>query len=120
MKNQKKMIIISILFVLGILIVQTVWGDYLDPNFVPSGTPSNSASTADKAISRVWSTVELILKILSVVAVIVAGVRYMFSSADKKADIKTQTFGLIVGAILVFAGSTVINFIVDIVEDVTK
>ena len=43
----------------------------------------------------------------------------MFASANDKADIKKQTIGLVVGAILVFAASTIVNFIVNVTKDVT-
>ena len=39
---------------------------------------------------------------------------------DAKADIKKQSIGLVVGAILVFAASTVINFIIKVTEQVTQ
>ena len=76
-------------------------------------------SSADKAIKNVWATVSLILQVLAVAAIVFAGVRYMFASADGKADIKKQTIGLVVGAILVFGASFIINFIVTITQEVT-
>ena len=36
----------------------------------------------------------------------------MFASADQKADIKKGMIGLVIGAILVFAASTVVQFII--------
>lgn len=56
--------------------------------------PSDSAKSS---ILKVWGTVLLILQILSVAAIVIAGIRYMFASADGKADIKKQTIGLMVG-----------------------
>jgi hypothetical protein len=44
----------------------------------------------------------------------------MFASADGKADIKKQTVGLIVGAILVFGASTVINFVIKVTGEIAS
>lgn len=78
-------------------------------------TPSTSAQNS---ILKVWGTVLLILQILSVAAIVIAGIRYMFASADGKADIKKQTIGLMVGAVLVFGASSVISLITKITSDI--
>lgn len=77
--------------------------------------PSDSAKSS---ILKVWGTVLLILQILSVAAIVIAGIRYMFASADGKADIKKQTIGLMVGAVLVFGASSVIGLITNITSDI--
>ena len=51
----------------------------------------------------VWSTISVVAQVAAIAAIVFAGVRYMFASADQKADIKKQTVILIVGAVLVFA-----------------
>ncbi len=65
------------------------------------------------AVSSVWSTVLTVLQICAIAAIVFAGVKYMFASADGKAEIKNGMIGLVVGAILVFAASTVVQFIID-------
>lgn len=80
-----------------------------------NATPSASAQSS---ILKVWGTVLLILQILSVAAIVIAGIRYMFASADGKADIKKQTIGLMVGAVLVFGASSVIGLITNITRDI--
>ena len=82
-----------------------------------NATPSASAQSS---ILKVWGTVLLILQILSVAAIVIAGVRYMFASADAKADIKKQTITLVVGAVLVFGASGIINMITSISNDLTS
>lgn len=74
---------------------------------------------ANNAVKRIWGTVSLILQILAVAAVVIAGIRYMFASADAKANIKKQTIFLIVGMILVFGATFVIGFIVKITSEIT-
>ena len=76
------------------------------------------SASAQSSILKVWGTVLLILQILSVAAIVIAGIRYMFASADGKADIKKQTIGLMVGAVLVFGASSVIGLITNITSDI--
>lgn len=72
---------------------------------------NNVNNDVKKAVDRVWSTVIVIVQIVSVACVVLAGVRYMYASADKKAEIKKGLMYLAIGAIFVFAASTVIRFI---------
>ncbi len=73
---------------------------------------SGGINKVDTAVGSIWSTVLTILQIAAVAAIVIAGVRYMFASADQKADIKKGMIGLVIGAILVFAASTVVQFII--------
>lgn len=82
---------------------------------ISGGKASDSLS---KTTKNIWSTVTLILQILAVAAIVFAGVRYMFASADAKADIKKQLVILVLGAVLVFAASTIIQVIVKVTNQV--
>ena len=73
-----------------------------------AGAPIGTITTAS---SSVYTTVTTIVQMLAVAAVVIAGVRYMFASAEAKGDIKNQTIGLVFGAILVFMAIPVLNFI---------
>ncbi len=59
-------------------------------------------------------TVITVVQILAVAAVVLAGVRYMFAGADKKAEIKDSMIVLVIGGILVFAASSVIKIITSV------
>lgn len=81
---------------------------------------TDSIGTVDTAVSRVWGTVLTILQICAVGAIVFAGVKYMFASAENKAEIKNGMIGLVVGAILVFAASTVVQFILKATKEVSN
>lgn len=90
----------------AVLMVGSVFGiDVIDPSV---GTASTQVSTV---AGKIWGTVVAIVQILAIAAIVIAGVRYMFASADSKADIKKQTVTLIVGAVLVFAAVPIAQFI---------
>lgn len=81
---------------------------------------ATGVSKVDDAVGSVWKTVLTVLQILAVAAIVIAGVRYMFASADQKADIKKGMIGLVIGAILVFAASTVVQFIISATTSVME
>ena len=112
--------VIPVVLVLMVVATSTVFGfgDF-DANKLQNLGDGSSIGTADKAVNKIWGTVTLILQVLAVAAIVFAGVRYMFASADGKADIKKQTIGLVVGAILVFGASMIVNFIVNVTKDIT-
>ena len=122
MSKSKKFILraIPVLLLVVVLVASPVFGF---SNFAPDqledvgqGGETGSMGTA---VNNLWATILLILQIAAVAAIVFAGVRYMFASANDKANIKQQMLVLVVGAILVFAASTVVQFIVKATQDVT-
>ena len=124
MKKSKKILLAIIPVVLVLLVVSTnvfAVSNMFDMSSLDTAVSGGSASTnATNAVQGIWKTVLLILQILAVAAIVIAGVRYMFASADAKADIKIQTITLVVGAVLVFGASGIINMITSISNDLTS
>ena len=83
------------------------------------GNKSGITSVTNVA-QNVWGTVVVIVQILAVAAVVFAGLRYMFASADQKADIKKSIGILAIGAVLVFAATTIIVFVVNAANSALK
>lgn len=96
-----------------VLMSASVFG--IQPN-LPTTGGSGLTEITDLAGS-IWATVSTIIQILAIAAIIIAGVRYMFASADTKADIKKQTIILVAGAILVFAAVPIAKFIGDVANN---
>ena len=124
MKKSKKILLAIIPVVLVLLVVSTnvfAVSDMFNMDSLNNAVSGGSASTnATNAVQGVWKTVLLIVQILAVAAIVIAGVRYMFASADAKADIKKQTITLVVGAVLVFGASGIITMITSISNDLTS
>ena len=72
---------------------------------------TQKVDTVTNAASKVWGTVVTIVQILAFAALVFAGVRYMFASADQKADIKKGMGYLALGGILVFGAASVVKFL---------
>ena len=85
-------------------------GSVFGINVIDPAEGNGSTAVADVA-GKIWGTVVAIVQILAIAAIVIAGVRYMFASADSKADIKKQTVTLIVGAVLVFAAVPIAKFV---------
>lgn len=121
MKKSKK-IFLRVLPVLMVLMVVFTTGscmyaaEPISTNF-SNMTGGNGSTTLDNTVKNIWASLTLILQILAVAAIVFAGVRYMFASADSKADIKKQMIILVIGAVMVFAASTIIQVIVNVTND---
>lgn len=110
MKNLRKILTVCTFVFVVMAVVGTVYGVTVPTADDIKGN-TNVSSTVENVGKGVWTTVTTIVQILAVAAVVFAGVRYMFASADAKADIKKQTVILIVGAVLVFGSTAILNFI---------
>lgn len=114
MKNSKRIILraIPVLFMLVAMVFVAggnVFGDAIDPNLPNTGNDKITGVT--NLAGTIWNTVAVILQILAIAAIVLAGVRYMFASADAKADIKKQTVILVIGAVLVFGAVAIAQLI---------
>lgn len=75
---------------------------------INGGTAAGNVTAATK---NIWQTVVTIVQILAVAAIVFAGLRYMFASADQKADIKKSMGILAIGAVLVFGATLLIDLV---------
>lgn len=115
----KRSIIIICVLAIFILVATNIFasgvfssGDIQDALNENSGSPTLNAATRGA-----WSLIKNILQVTSIGVVIFCGVRYMMSSAEQKADIKKSMVPLVIGATIVFASTTVIEFIVKVADE---
>lgn len=73
-----------------------------------------SSSNFQDISGRLWSTIVVIVQIISIAGIIAVGLKYMLAPADKKADIKRDLTSLLIGLIMVFSLSSVMTFIADL------
>ena len=108
MKLSKKILLrsIPVLLLLVVVLTGNVYGIEVAE---PEGGTEISGIT--NLANNIWSTIEVIVQIAAIAAIVIAGVRYMFASADQKAELKKSLGILAVGAILVFGASTVVSFL---------
>lgn len=51
----------------------------------------NSSGTVNNLVVNIWATISVVIYVLAVGCIVFAGLRYVLSSTDAKADIKKQT-----------------------------
>lgn len=115
-----KKILLAIMLVM--VIAATTVGVYADKITVVAPTYNDSLvpDKIEKATKNIWATVVILVRVAAVACVVFAGLRYMFASADQKADIKQGLIFLTIGAILVFSSTYIITFVVNVVNDIVK
>lgn len=115
--NNKKKIIISLILVISTIIIFsncTVWAaGVLDDPDTYKPTDGGNDPTAVAMAGKVIGVLKTIGSIVSVGALMLIGIGYMTSSAEGKADYKKTMIPYIVGCILIFAGSQLVQIIYD-------
>ncbi len=75
-----------------------------------TGTASGTEKIMDlgKTIVAIMQTVGIVV---AVVVLLVLGIKYMMGSAEEKAEYKKTMIPYVVGAILIFAATTIVNVV---------
>ena len=99
-----------------------LWGAWLEDNAdskldidIEIGT-THGATSSNTMISRLLGVMQMIGSVVSVVALIIIGLRYMFSTLEEKANMKGVIIYYIVGAVLVFATSNILGIAYKIIN----
>lgn len=78
----------------------------------------NSDTSYTHLVGRIFSTFMYIANIAAILGVIYVGVRYIFSGASGKADLKAKSGQFVIGVILTFATINVLTYISKIINEV--
>ena len=108
----KKNKILAIIILLSMVLGQNLFAvQEVKP---PANIGDDTIEGIVELTDQIWGSAILIAQVLSVGCVVFAGIRYMYASADKKADIKKGMMYLAIGAIFVFATTTVMKFVFNV------
>ena len=80
----------------------------IDTSGISIGSTS-AISSSKQATENFLGTVQVIGSIISVVALIIIGIRYMASSLEDRANLKGVLIYYVIGAILVFATTNILS-----------
>lgn len=58
---------------------------------------------------KIVGVIQIVGVVIAVVVILVIGIKYIIGSAEEKAEYKKTMIPYVVGAILIFAGSTIVN-----------
>lgn len=86
------------------------------PGLVDVVKNSIDISDVKVSINSIWGTILYIIRVLAFAGIIFNGVKLMFGNAGKKASAKSKLIAILIGCILVFASSFVVEIIKDTFE----
>lgn len=101
--------------ILLIIMMISIATSVLAANITPANITGSTNVTGTTEIQSVGQDIVGILQtvgiVLSVVVLIILGIKYMMGSAEEKADYKKSMLPYVVGAIVIFAASAFANVI---------
>ena len=112
----KKSIKVISTLLLAIMLVASIAGTVLsvDPNTVLNGLNGNgNVQTNDltKVGNNIVTIIQVVGIVIAVIVLLVIGIKYMMGSASEKAEYKKTMIPYIVGAVLIFAGTSLVRVI---------
>lgn len=112
----KKSIKVISTLLLTIMLVAPIAGTVLavDPNTVLNGLNGNgNVQTNDltKVGNNIVTIIQVVGIVIAVIVLLVIGIKYMMGSASEKAEYKKTMIPYIVGAVLIFAGTSLVRVI---------
>lgn len=117
MKNKRKIFIICMLlfFIINILTINTSYGSVSTLNDLDGGNVSPSVKLKlDQVGNSVITIITTVGSIISVIVLIVIGIKYMMGSVEEKAEYKKTLLPFVIGAIILFACSNLAGIIYNI------
>ena len=110
-----KKIIKGITMLVMILTICSIAFNILAVDITPGEVTGASATAKVTGIDTLGNNIVKILQtagvVLSVVILIVLGIKYMLGSAEEKAEYKKTMIPYVVGAVLLFAATTIVNVV---------
>lgn len=112
----KKSIKVISTLLLAIMLVTSIAGTVLavDPNTVLNGINGNGnvqINDLTKVGNNIVTIIQVVGIVIAVIVLLVIGIKYMMGSASEKAEYKKTMIPYIVGAVLIFAGTSLVRVI---------
>ena len=108
----KKMVKILTTIVMVIMIISISISSFaLEPSEIQGNTSAQGTTEITNVGNSIVGILQVVGIVLSVVVLIVLGIKYMMGSAEEKAEYKKTMMPYIVGAALIFAASALAQVI---------
>lgn len=113
----KKIIIFVVLIVLAFFAIYGSVNATINPNdYKPDDLTSDDYSDAFSRVGTILNAITTTGVVVSVISVMVLGIKYMMGSVEEKAEYKKTMIPVLVGMILLFCTSTIVSIIWGVVE----
>lgn len=83
----------------------------LTPNQIKPDIDPNSQTQITSVGGKIVGIIQVVGIVIAVVVIMVVGIKYMMGSVEEKAEYKKTMMPYIIGAVLIFAGSTLANVV---------
>lgn len=108
---KKSIKIVTIVLMLMIILGNTLVFAAPDPSTYTGESSTIDTTRIDSFGQNVVSIISTVGSIAAVIVLVVLGIKYMMGSAEEKAEYKKTMIPYIIGAVLVFAASTIASVI---------
>ena len=72
---------------------------------------NNADPVFTEQFNKIWNTFIYVARVAAFIGIFVIGLTYIFANADKKADIKKSLFPMLIGIVIFFGATFVIDFV---------
>lgn len=108
--KKEKILIISILFIIGILLMTSIVNGFALTD-LNGDTPEADVQEIKTVGNKTISIASTIGSVVSVIVIIVLGIKYMLGSVEEKAEYKKTMVPYLIGAALIFAASGIASVV---------
>lgn len=117
MKKQVKVLSIALIVLTILLAISNVVLATDIPGKIDQIAQGNSSADTTKVVN-LGATIVTIMQtvgiVVAVVVLLILGIKYMMGSAEEKAEYKKTMIPYLVGAVLIFASTTIVNVVYNI------
>lgn len=117
--NKKLVNVLTVILMLVMMLSVASSVFALTPSEVTSGTDVQGASEIGNVGRSIVGILQTVGIVLSVIILIILGIKYMMGSAEEKADYKKSMIPYLVGAILIFAASALAQVVYQFVTGIS-
>lgn len=103
--NKKVLKILTVLLIVAMIVSISISSFALEPGEMTGDPLANGTNEITNVGNSIIGILQVVGIVLSVVILIVLGIKYMMGSAEEKAEYKKTMMPYIVGAALIFAAS---------------
>ena len=109
--NKKSMKIITAIVTFAMIMSLSLSVFALKPENIKANESANGIPQVTDLGGNIMGVLQAVGVVVAVVILIVLGIKYMMGSASEKAEYKKTMIPYLVGAILIFAASTIANVV---------
>lgn len=111
-------LLISVIAMSSIILVSNAAGTAAPDPGIYTGSSNTDVTKINDLGNQVITIVSTIGSVVSVIILVVLGLKYMMGSAEEKAEYKKTLLPYVIGAALVFAASTIAGIVFAIAKNV--